>query len=368
MKVKFTDLYKLIPQKKKILSKLSYLIKKSKFVGGDEVKNFEKNFAKYTGSKYCVSLGNGTDALEIAVKSLNLRKGSEIIVPVNTWISTAEAVKNNGYKIIFCDIDLRDYSLSISDLKRKINSNTSAVIVVHLYGNPSDMYNIKKITRKKNIRLIEDCAQAHGSRIKKKHVGTFGDIGTFSFFPGKNLGAFGDGGAIITNSKKISNFALRMRNHGALNKYDHNFSGRNSRLDTLNAAVLNHKLKNYKKSLNLRKKLAKIYFNKLETLSGIQTYKLKKGYEYGYHQFVIRTNSRDKLKNFLEKNNIDTMIHYPYMLNELNFFPKSKTLKNSKKLGKKILSLPISEEHSQSEILYVANKISLFFKNQILNK
>ena len=159
-----------------------------------------------------------------------------------------------------------------------------------------------------------------------------------------------------------------MRNHGALNKYDHNFSGRNSRLDTLNAAVLNHKLKNYKKSLNLRKKLAKIYFNKLETLSGIQTYKLKKGYEYGYHQFVIRTNSRDKLKNFLEKNNIDTMIHYPYMLNELNFFPKSKTLKNSKKLGKKILSLPISEEHSQSEILYVANKISLFFKNQILNK
>ncbi len=368
MKVKFTDLYKLIPHKKKILSKLGYLIKKSKFVGGDEVKNFEKNFAKYTGSKYCVSLGNGTDALEIAVKSLNLRKGSEIIVPVNTWISTAEAVKNNGYKIVFCDIDLRDYSLLISDLKKKINSNTSAVIVVHLYGNPSDMYNIKKITRKKNIRLIEDCAQAHGSRIKKKHVGTFGDIGTFSFFPGKNLGAFGDGGAIITNSKKISNFALRMRNHGALNKYDHNFSGRNSRLDTLNAAVLNHKLKNYKKSLDTRKRLAKIYFNKFETLSGIQTYKLKKGYEYGYHQFVIRTNSRDKLKNFLAKNKIDTMIHYPYMLNELNFFPKSKTLKNSKKLGKKILSLPISEEHSQSEILYVANKISLFFKNQIFNK
>ena len=335
MKVKFTDLYKLIPEKKKVLSKLNYLIKNSKFVGGDEVKNFEKNFAKYTGSKYCVTLGNGTDALEIAVKSLNLKKGSEIIVPVNTWISTAEAVKNNGYKLVFCDIDLRDYSLSIPDLKRKINSNTSAVIAVHLYGNPSDMYNIKKITQKKNLKLIEDCAQAHGSRIKKKHVGTFGDVGTFSFFPGKNLGAFGDGGAIITNSKKISNFVLRMRNHGALNKYDHNFSGRNSRLDTLNAAVLNHKLTNYKKSLSSRNKLEKIYFSKLKTLSGIQTYKLKKDYEYCYHQFVIRTSSRDKLKNFLTKNKIDTMIHYPYMLNELNFFPNDKKLKNSKNLEKK---------------------------------
>ena len=361
MKVKFTNLYKLIPDKKKIYSRFSYLIKNSSFIGGNEINKFEKNFAKFTRSKYCITVGNGTDALEIAVKSLNLKKGSEIIVPVNTWISTAEAVVNNGYKLVFCDIDLKDYSVSLKDLSKKINSKTSAVIIVHLYGNPSDMPKIKKIIKKKNIKIIEDCAQAHGSRINNKHVGTFGDIGTFSFFPGKNLGAFGDGGAIVTNSKKIHDYCKRMRGHGALIKYDHKFSGRNSRLDTLQAAVLNIKLKHYNKTLKLRKSLADIYFKKLNRIKQIKVFELNKNFTYSFHQFVIKTSKRDKLKHFLSKNKIDTMIHYPYMLNELNFFPIGKKLVNSRNLGKKILSLPISEEHSKKEISYVAKKITDFF-------
>ncbi len=364
MKVKFTDLYKIIHDKKKILSKIKQLIKNSKFVGGYEVENFERNFSKFTGSKYTVSLANGTDALEIAIKSLNIKKNSEVILPVNTWISTAEAILSNGLKIVFCDVNLDDYSICLKDLKRKINKKTKLIMPVHLYGNPTNIPNIKKIIGKRNIKIVEDCAQAHGSKIIGKHVGTFGDIGTFSFFPGKNLGAFGDGGALITNSKKIYNTSLRLRNHGAKLKYDHKFSGRNSRLDTIQAAVLNIKLKNYKKVLKKRNKLANLYFKNLSKINNLKLYKLLPKNISSFHQFVIRVDikKRDKLRNYLKAKNIQTMIHYPYMLNELKFFPKTKDLKKSQRLGKKILSLPISEEHSEKEIYFVTEKIIEFFK------
>ena len=363
MKVKFTNLYKIIPDKKIILSKINNLIKNSRFVGGSEVLKFESNFSNFTSSKYCVSVGNGTDALEIAVKSLKLKKNSEVIVPVNTWISTAEAVVSNGLKLVFCDINLHDYTICLKDLRKKINKKTSAIIAVHLYGNPADIINIKKIIKNKKIKIVEDCAQAHGTRINNKHVGTFGDVGTFSFFPGKNLGGFGDGGAIITNSKKIYEYSLRARNHGAIKKYDHKFVGRNSRLDTIQSAVLNIKLKNFKKVLLNRNKLAKIYFLKLQNINDIKMFRINKKNHYSFHQFVIRTSKRDMLKKYLTKNNIDTMIHYPYMLNEISFFPK-KVLKNSKNLGAKILSLPISEEHSKKEIEFVSKKIIDFFDSR----
>ena len=363
MRVKFTNLYNLIQEKKRIHSKINYLIKNSQFVGGKELSDFEKNFSNFVNIKYCVGVGNGTDALEMAVKSLQLRKNSEIIVPNNTWISTAEAVVNNGIKVIFCDVDLRDYSICINDLKKKINSNTSAIIPVHLYGNPANMGEIKKIINPKRIKIIEDCAQAHGSKISKKHVGTFGDVATFSFFPGKNLGAFGDGGAIVTNSKKIYESCLRLRNHGSTNKYDHKFSGRNSRLDTIQAAVLNIKLQTYKKTIKKRNLLANYYFKKLNDIGDIKLFLLNQTNTHSFHQFVIRTNSRFKLKNYLLKKMIDTMIHYPYMLNELKFFNNKKKLNKSENLGDKILSLPISEEHSIKEIEYVCNQIKKFFKN-----
>ncbi len=362
MKVKFTNLYKLIRNKKIILSKINKLIKDSKFVGGNEITNFENNFSNFTGSKYCVSLGNGTDALEIAIQSLNLRKGAEVILPVNTWISTAEAIITNGLKIVFCDINLDDYSICLEDLKKKINKNTKLIMPVHLYGNPSDLPRIKKIIQNKKINIIEDCAQAHGAKVYNKHVGTFGDVGTFSFFPGKNIGAFGDAGALITNSKKIYDYAIRARNHGAQYKYDHKFSGRNSRLDTLQAAVLNIKLRTYGSVIKKRNKLANIYLKNLSKIKEIGLFKLKKQNTYVFHQFVILTKKRDQLRRFLKKNEIDTMVHYPYMLNELKFFPKAKNLKKSKKLGQRILSLPISEEHTEKQIYFIIKKIKEFFK------
>ena len=365
--VKFTNLYKLVPEKKKIFSKINSLIKNSKFIGGKEVKLFEKNFANFVGSKNCTSVANGTDALEMAVKSLKIKKGSEIIVPVNTWISTAEAVLASNHKVVFCDVNLEDYSICVDDLKKKISSKTRAVIIVHLYGNPADMRTIKKIVKNKNIKIIEDCAQAHGTKINNKHVGTFGDIGTFSFFPGKNLGAFGDAGAIVTNSKKLDESCRRIRNHGALKKYDHQFPGRNSRLDSLQCFILSTKIQTYEKKIKKRNKLAKIYLNQLKSISEIKVPILdfKKNFN-SFHQFVIRVEKkRDNLIKFLNKNKIGTMIHYPYMLNELKFYKKNKgvnSLNNSKKIGKKIISLPISEEHSEREIVYVCNKIKNFYK------
>ncbi len=211
--------------------------------------------------------------------------------------------------------------------------------------------------------MIEDCAQAHGSKIKNKYVGNFGDVGAFSFFPGKNLGAFGDAGAIVTNSKKISNYCLRDRNHGALKKYDHIFSGRNSRLDSIQAGVLNIKLRSYKKVIKTRNYFAKLYLKELKKIYSINLFILKNENQSVFHQFVIRTSQRNKLKKYLERNSIETMIHYPYMLNQLNFFPNTKLIK-AKNLGDKILSLPISEEHTKKEILYVINTIKKFFRKK----
>jgi len=364
MKVKFTNLYELLPHKSKIINKINSLIKQSKFIGGEEVENFEKNFSNFVKAKYCVSVANGTDALEIAIASWNLKKNSEVILPVNTWISTAEAVVSNGLKPIFCDVNLFDYSICLEDLKKKITKKTRAIIVVHLYGNPSNLVGIRKIIKKKKIKILEDCAQAHGTKLGKKHVGTFGDIGTFSFFPGKNLGGFGDGGAILTNSKQIYEYALRARNHGAKKKYDHKFSGRNSRLDSINAAVLNMKLKKYKNVVKLRNQIANIYFKNLKSIGDIKLFKLNKKNTHSFHQFVIRTKFRNKLAQNLKRNNIQTMVHYPYMLSELKFFGNHKIIK-AKDLGKKILSLPISEEHSFKEIYYIINKIKLFFKKKV---
>jgi len=363
MNVKFFDIYKAIYSKNKIFNLIKKLIKNNNFIGGYEVKKFEDNFSKFLGIKNTITVGNGTDALEIAIKSLNLKEGSEVIVPANTWISTAEAVVTNKLKLKFCDINLDDYTINIEDLKKKINKKTKLIIPVHLYGNAADMSSINRLAKENNIYILEDCAQAHGTMFGEKTVGTFGDIATFSFFPGKNLGAFGDAGAIVTNNFKLSTYCHRYKNHGSLAKYDHRFSGRNSRLDTIQAAILNVKLSDYKKVIKKRRLLANIYYQELADLNDIKLFNIKKKNFSTYHQFVIRTSFRDELQRFLLKKGIQTMIHYPYMLNELSFFKKTNSGKliNSKNLGKKILSLPISEEHSINEIFYICKIIKSFF-------
>ena len=236
----------------KTISNISKLIKDKNFIGGNEVKNFQENFSKFNESKYCVGVANGTDALEIALESLDIPKNSEVIVPNFTFLSPAEAVVRGGYKLVLADINLDDFTISIESLKKLATKKTSALIVVHLFGNPCDMTEIKKITDKNGIKIIEDCSQAHGAKFKGKIVGNFGDVGTFSFYPTKNLGAFGDSGAIVTNKKSLYEKVQKIANHGRVATYDHVLPGRNSSLDSIQAAVLNLKIKNLNKQNELR--------------------------------------------------------------------------------------------------------------------
>ena len=302
MKIEFSNLYKTHKTHRKIIYRLKKLIEKNQFIGGPELKSFEKNFCNYVGAKYCIGVANGTDALEIALESLKLKKGSEVIVPVNTWIATASSVVRSGCKLVFCDINLNDYCIDIEDLKKKISLKTKVIIPVHLYGHPSKLDQIKKIVKKKRLIMIEDCAQAHGTKYKNKHVGTYGDLSAFSFYPGKNLGAYGDAGAIITNNKILNERCRRLRYHGSLKtKYDFKLVGRNSRLDSIQASILNIKLNNLNNQVRLKNALARIYKRELSHLKMIELPHVEKYAKHSFHQFVIRLNERDKLKNFLKK-------------------------------------------------------------------
>ena len=331
-----------------------------------DTKDFEERFRQFTGAGYCLGVSSGTAALHLALRAIGIKPGDKVATVSHTFRATAAAIKYVGAEPVYVDIEQLSYCMAPYDLGNTLENNPDikAVIYVHLYGNTGMVDVIADMCKKKGVKLIEDCSQAHGTRRMNKHVGTFGDIGTFSFFPGKNLGAFGDAGAIITNSKKIYNKSLRLRNHGAKLKYDHKFSGRNSRLDTIQAAVLNIKLKNYNSVVTKRNKLADLYFKNLSKIKNIKLYQLEKKNVSCFHQFVIRvsTKNREQLRKFLQRKKIQTMIHYPYMLNELNFFPKTKNLTKSARLGKKIISLPISEEHSEKEIYFVIKKIKEFFK------
>ena len=202
MRIKFLDLYyQKKPLKKKIINSFTQNLKSSSFIGGEGVIKFEKNFAKFLKIKYCLGVANGTDALEIAIKALKLKKNSEVLVQANTWISSAQSILSNNYNLKFLDCD-DTHNICLIDLKKKLTSKVSAVIVTHLYGNPSNILEIKKLCNKYKVKIIEDCAQSHGATINNKKLSTFGDISTFSFFPSKNLGGIGDGGAIVTNNKK----------------------------------------------------------------------------------------------------------------------------------------------------------------------
>jgi len=241
--IKFQDLFffnSLI--KNKFDKKINHIIENSFFINGPDKKSFEKNFAKFCDTKYCIGVGNCTDALEICIESLNLPKDSEIIVPANSFIATSEAVSRSGYKVIFADCNQSNYTICTKSLKEKINKNTAAVIAVHLYGHPCDIDEIKKVIKGNKIAIIEDCAQSHGASYKNKIVGGLGDIAAFSFYPGKNLGGFGDAGAILTNNKNLAIKCKMIANHGRMQKYNHEFEGRNSRLDNIQGAVLNLKL------------------------------------------------------------------------------------------------------------------------------
>jgi dTDP-4-amino-4,6-dideoxygalactose transaminase len=365
-KIKFINLFRQIKDfKQEIFDLIKKNIEASTFVGGSGLKKFEKNFSNYIGIKYALGVANGTDALEIAIKTLNLKKDSEILVPANTWISTAEAVLNNNYSVKFVDIG-NDHNICTNDLKKKISKKTKVIIAVHLYGNPSNIIEIRKICKNNKIYLIEDCAQAHGATVGGKKVGTFGDISTFSFFPTKNLGCFGDGGMIVTNNKKFFLLSKKIANHGGLKKNIHEIIGRNSRLDNIQAQILDVKLKKLDNWLRHRNNLANTYYKLLKNIKDIQfIQKTRKNY-HSYHLFVIKTKSRNKLAKYLKKKNIETFIHYPLSLPTLKIFKKEHFhyCKNMDALtfNNQILSLPMGEHLNYKDISFICKKIISFYQ------
>ena len=359
--IKFLDLNKqYLSIQDQIDSKISQVIRESSFIGGKHLIEFEEKFSNYHEAKFCVGVGNGTDALEIAIEALNLPLGSEIIVPANSFIASAEAVTRTGHKVQFCDVNSDDYTIDLGDLKKRINKNTSAIMAVHLYGHPCDMDGLLSLQKTHDLKIIEDCAQAHGAEYKGKKIGAIGDIGCFSFYPGKNLGAYGDGGAILSNDEDLSTKCRMIANHGRISKYDHEFEGRNSRLDGLQAAILNVKLEHLDDWIDTRIQVADCYLDGLANLGDITLPVRQDWVKQSYHLFVIRHPQRDKFQEELRKEGIATGIHYPIALPKLQAFDY---LNQGNLEGfawttdKELLSLPIGEHITDADTKKIVNTI-----------
>jgi len=370
MNVPFLDLKKNYDKiSNEITNEINYLFTKCDFILGEKVSIFENNFANYLGIKHFIGYANGTDALEIAIKALDLNENDEVIVQGNTYIATALGVLNNNIKLVLCDIDEKTYMIDIEKLKNKINKNTKAIIIVHLYGLVPDMDEILQICNNNKLFLIEDCAQAHGALWKDKKVGSFGDISCFSFYPGKNLGAYGDGGGIGTNNNELNQIIRKIMNLGCKIKYHHELIGRNSRLDTIQASILNVKLKYLDECNELRRKNANLYINNLKHIKDITLPIYHNNCTPVYHLFVIKTRYRNELKKYLEKKNITCLIHYPISLSETEALKDFKftDLNNCIKNSNEILSLPMYPELTEDEINYVCDNINNFFlENNLL--
>lgn len=312
MKVKFLDLqsqYKSI--KLEIDNAIGRVMASTCFIGGDEVDLFESEFADYHMANHCIGVANGTDALELAISALDLPAGTEIIVPANSFIASAEAVTRCGYKVVFADVCVDTYTLDVKLLESLIGTETSAIVAVHLYGHPSDMTQIMKLAKKYGLKVIEDCAQAHGATFKGRKVGSIGDISAFSFYPGKNLGAFGDAGAVLTNCSRLADRVRKEANHGRVDKYRHLFVGRNSRLDSLQAAVLRVKLRHLDDWIKIRNSVAQSYIDSFHDLKRLRLPLVRGEVYHSFHLFVVQCEERESLVSYLSAKGVETGIHYP---------------------------------------------------------
>ena len=360
--IKFLDLYN---QDKslhtRILKDFNKKFKKGDFILGSDVNKFEKNFSKFCNSKYAIGCANGTDAITIALKSLNLKKDSEVLIPAMTYCSTAFSVINANLKPVLVDIDYMSPTINLDELKKKINQNTKVIMPVHLYGSVVDIKKIRKIIKNKKIFIIDDCAQAHGAKDDRgAKIGSLADISTFSFYPGKNLGAYGDAGMITTNNKKFYKNIRKIRNLGSEKKFLHEKIGLNSRLDTLQAVILNHKLKNLNK-LNSKRKLIASEYDKI--ISNFKIKKLNYSNNAVYHQYVIIVKNRKNFCNYLKKYKIQYGLHYPQAIHQLKILRKmfsKQSFINSEKIAQFAISIPIDPNLTKKKISYIIDKINNF--------
>jgi len=368
MNIKLVDLHRQYNQHKKEFDQaISNVIEKSAFIGNLNnpfVKSFEKNFAEFIGVKYCVGCANGTDAIEILLKAMGIGPGDEVIVPAISWIATSEAVSSAGAKPVFVDVDPDYYCIDPGLIAKEINGKTKAIIPVHLYGHPAAMPEIIKIAEEYNLLVLEDCAQAHGAEINGQKVGTFGNAASFSFYPGKNLGAFGDAGGMASNNKEIADKARMIAQHGQSGeKHTHVIEGRNSRLDGIQAAILEVKLRYLDQWTDLRISHAHKYTQLLSD-SPYKLPKMQNQAKHVFHLYVVRVDRRDELIDFLRAKGISTAIQYPKALPFLDAY-KDRNFKESNfpvasRVQDEVLSLPMFPELEDAEVKHIIKVILEF--------
>jgi dTDP-4-amino-4,6-dideoxygalactose transaminase len=367
MKIPFVDLHaQYLTIQHEIDRAIAEVIAQSAYIRGPYVDAFEETWARTLGVKRCVSCANGTDAIYIALRGLGLRPGDEVITSAHSWISTSETITQAGGQVVFCDTDEETFTIDPFEIERKITPATVGIVPVHLYGQAADMGAIMAIASKHNLWVLEDCAQAHLAQYNGQYVGTFGNAGTFSFYPGKNLGAYGDAGCIVTNDDRLADWLATFARHGG--KGDHIMEGINSRMDGLQAAILNAKLPHLPVWTAARRRVAVCYNELLEEVGDVITPIVESDRDHVYHLYVIRTENRDALREHLSQAGISTVLNYP---KALPFYPAYAYLGHVPKdfpaayfNQSRILSLPIYPEMPEEAITHVATVISHFWSSE----
>lgn len=365
MKVPFADFKPMHDEIRKDLDKAyAKVLEKSYFIQGEECKKFEEEFADYCGARYCVGVGTGLDAIYLILKALGVGEGDEVILPSNTFIATALAVSNVGATPVFVEPVIENYNIDPKRIEAAITKNTKAIIAVHLQGRAADMESICQIGEKNSLYIIEDSAQSHGTYYKGRRVGTFSIAAAFSFYPGKNLGALGDGGCIVTNNKKLADKVRALGNYGSDYKYHHIYLGTNSRLDEMQAAFLRVKLRHLDRWNNDRKRIAHKYLQSIKNPLIILPVSDDENYDHIYHVFVIRCKYRDQLEKYLDQKGISTVKHYPIPLHlqkaylflnmQEGAFPIAEEISNT------VLSIPMYYGMSEDQIQYVIDALNDF--------
>ena len=366
MKIPFLDLKKTyLELKEEIDNAVEGVLKGGWYILGENVRRFEEEFAAYCGCRYCVGVGSGMGALELLLKAYGVGPGSEVIVPANTYIATALAVSNMGAKPVLVEPDEKTCNIDPSKIEEVITSKTSAVLAVHLYGQPADMNKIRVICQTHGLKLFEDAAQAHGATHFGIKAGGLGDAAGFSFYPGKNLGAFGDAGAVITDDPEVAEYIRMARDYGSEKKYYNRIKGVNSRLDEIQAAVLRVKLRHLDEWNLRRSEVARLYLDRLEARGEeLVLPHIGEGNAHVWHLFTVRSTRRDALRTHLEKKGIGTLIHYPIPLyNQAAYQEMSSLRKNypiSDAISERILSLPIGPHLSIEAAQYVCKAVNSF--------
>ena len=360
--IKFLDLCKINETyRKEIDAAVKRVLDSGWYLLGRENENFCKNFAAYCGTKYCVGVANGLDALSLIIRAYDFGKGDEIIVPANTYIASILAVSQNGCTPVFVEPDINTYNINPDLIEEKITSKTKAIMVVHLYGQTAKMDKIWETAKKHNLKIIEDAAQSHGAYYEGRRAGSLSDAAGFSFYPGKNLGCLGDGGAVTTNDENLYMKIKALANYGSHIKYHNIYKGVNSRLDELQAAVLDVKLKGLDKDNARRREIAKFYRKNIKNPLVILP-EVKNEDSHVWHIFAVRVHDRVKFQKYLEDNGVQTLIHYPIPPHKQEAYKEYNHLSFpiTEKIYKEIISLPISPAMSDAEVKNIVEAVNKF--------